>query len=132
MIDPERPTPLEAVPAPPPVAEAPAPAAPPAAETDDDPRAGLGITPVTEFPQLDTGAKREASGRRRLSQAAPKPDTQRSLGEPGDEGDEIGWMQGLSSRLSAYSLDTEPGEAGETVDEDAGDPDDAETPEDAE
>ena len=78
--------------------------------TDDDPRAGLGITPVTEFPQVDTGAKREASGRRRLSQAAPKPDTQRSLGEHGDEGDEIGWMQGLSSRLSAYSLDTEPGE----------------------
>lgn len=132
VIDPERPTPLEAVPAPPPVAEAPAPAAPPAAEPDDDPRAGLGITPVTEFPQVDTGAKREATGRRRLSQPASKPDTQRSLGDPGDEGEEIGWMQGLSSRLSAYSLDAEPGEAGEAVDEDAGDPDDTEIPEDAE
>jgi acetyl-CoA synthetase/medium-chain acyl-CoA synthetase len=132
VIDPERPTPLEAVPAPPPVAEAPAPVPPPAAEPDDDPRAGLGITPVTEFPQVDSGARREAPARRRISQPADKPDTQRSLGEPGDEGEEIGWMQGLSSRLSAYSLDTEPGAAGEPHDEDAGDAGDAETREDAE
>ena len=129
VIDPERPTPLEPVPAPPPVAEAPAPAPPPA-ETDDDPRAGLGINPVTEFPQVDA-AKREASGRRRLSQPAAKPDTQRSLGEPGDDGEEIGWMQGLSSRLSAYSLDAEPSEHEEPADEDDGEADDAETREDA-
>ena len=127
VVDPERPTPLETVPAPPPVADVPAPAPPPPAEADDDPRAGLGITPVTEFPEVDTSAKREASGRRRLTQPASKPDTQRSLGEPGDEGDEIGWMQGLSSRLSAYSLDTEPDAAGEPDDADAD-----ETREDAE
>jgi hypothetical protein len=77
---------------------------------------------------VDTGAKRDASGRRRLSQPASKPDTQRSLGEPGDEGEEIGWMQGLSSRLSAYSLDSDPSEAEESADDDA---DDSESREDA-
>jgi hypothetical protein len=125
VVDPDRPTPLEEVPPPSPVAEVPTPTPAPSgpAETDDDPRAGLGITPVTEFPQVDAGAKREASGRRRLSQPAAKPDTQRSLGEPGDEGEEIGWMQGLSSRLSAYSLDSDPSEAGEPADEDADDSD---------
>ena len=65
----------------------------------------------------------QASGRRRLSPPAAKPDTQRSLGEPGDEAEEIGWMQGLSSRLSAYSLDSDPSEAGEPADDDADDSD---------
>ena len=123
VVDPDRPTPLEAVPPPSPVAEVPTPAPSSPVETDDDPRAGLGITPVTEFPQVDAGAKREASGRRRLSQPAAKPDTQRSLGEPGDEGEEIGWMQGLSSRLSAYSLDSDPSEAAEPADDDVDDSD---------
>ena len=123
VVDPDRPTPLEAVPPPSPVAEVPTPAPSSPVETDDDPRAGLGITPVTEFPQVDAGAKREASVRRRLSQPAAKPDTQRSLGEPGDEGEEIGWMQGLSSRLSAYSLDSDPSEAAEPADDDVDDSD---------
>jgi hypothetical protein len=43
-----------------------------------------------------------------------------SENEPGDEAEEIGWMQGLSNRLSAYSLDAEPSASeSSTADDDA-------------
>ena len=127
VIDPERATPLEPVPSPPPAREPEQRAEPSPPSEPEDPRAGLGIKPPTEFPQADTGGQRETGERKRSSSPAAKPDTQRSLGEPGDEGDEVGWMQGLSSRLSAYSLDTNPPEPGEPDDE----ADDAERREDA-
>ena len=117
VIDPERATPLEPVPSPPP-ARSPSRGRTFAPSEPEDPLAGLGIKPRTEFPQADTGGQRETGERKRSSSPAAKPDTQRSLGEPGDEGEEVGWMQGLSSRLSAYSLDTDPPEPGEPDDAD--------------
>ncbi len=97
---------------------------PPEAE---DPLAGLGLKPVTEFPKVESTAERSAPpGRRRPG--GPLRDTKPerpSEGEPGDEGEEIGWMQGLSNRLSAYSLDAEP----EAPDSPAADEDEPEDPE---
>lgn len=85
-------------------------------------------------PVLDLGG---AVGARRGSEDAPSshassrprpasPPAQSkgrssSAAEPGDEGEETTWMKGLSSRLSAYSLDEEGQERLEPGDEDAGD-----------
>jgi hypothetical protein len=41
---------------------------------------------------------------------------QRSADDPGDEPEDTGWMQGLSTRLSAYSL-SEEGNHGAPEDE---------------
>jgi acyl-coenzyme A synthetase/AMP-(fatty) acid ligase len=74
----------------------------------------LGFPPITELvfereetepdtkpenngPHSDSAADRRTGADRR----------RRSSHEPGDESDETGWMQGLSSRLSAYSLSEE-------------------------
>jgi acyl-coenzyme A synthetase/AMP-(fatty) acid ligase len=64
----------------------------------------------------------EPQGDRRASDRRTEKDRRRrSSHEPGDEGDETGWMQGLSNRLSAYSLS-----------EDGSGPDDAESDPDSE
>jgi acyl-coenzyme A synthetase/AMP-(fatty) acid ligase len=76
---------------------------------------GLGFPPVTELildrdvehaPAQERDAKprreREAADRR-----GGKDRRRRSNHEPGDESDETDWMQGLSNRLSAYSLSEE-------------------------
>ncbi len=107
----------------------PAPAASPASDTRSgekpileiapDPDAGwvpapadLSFPPVTSFPPSredpDPQNERKREGARtarsRSKPAPEKPKRGRSTGEPGDEAEEVGWMQGLSNRLSAYSL----------------------------
>jgi hypothetical protein len=69
----------------------------------------VGLPPVTNFPTLGerepdhtVGQEPRAHPPRRSieSSTALEP----SIGEPGDEADEMGWMKGLSSRLNAYNL----------------------------
>ena len=72
----------------------------------------VGLPPVTSF-KLDRAQETSPKRRRRGQPAPAKDDKQsrtRSAGEPGDEVEEVDWMQGLSTRLSAYSLaqDDEP------------------------
>ena len=123
VVDPDHPRTLEPVPTAsvePEIYEPP----PPEAE---DPLAGLGLKPVTEFPKVESAGERSAPpGRRRPGGPLrdTKPDRP-SEGEPGDEAEEIGWMQGLSNRLSAYSLDAEP-EAPDSPSADEHEPEDPE------
>ena len=93
--------------------------------------AGLYFPPTTAFPirrdDDDDGPARAKRPPRRRPAADPGKSKRSSApAEPGDEGAEGGWMDGLSNRLSAYSLsDEDPEPEGEA---DAGDaPDD--TPE---
>jgi hypothetical protein len=119
ILDPDRPRPLEPVPAP--TLQQPEIYDPPAPEPED-PLAGLGLKPVTEFPTVESSPERSApAGRRRLGAAPRSGKVERpSENEPGDEAEEIGWMQGLSNRLSAYSLDAEPSASeSSTSDDDA-------------
>jgi acetyl-CoA synthetase/medium-chain acyl-CoA synthetase len=119
ILDPDRPRPLEPVPAP--TLQQPEIYEPPAPEPED-PLAGLGLKPVTEFPTVESSPERSApAGRRRLGAAPRSGKVERpSENEPGDEAEEIGWMQGLSNRLSAYSLDAEPSASeSSTSDDDA-------------
>jgi hypothetical protein len=76
----------------------------------EDPLAGLGLKPVTEFPQVESNPGRESPPGRRRHASGMVPGSTRSPEDvdPGDEGEEVGWMQGLSNRLSAYSLDADP------------------------
>jgi hypothetical protein len=127
VVDPDRPTPLAPVPEPPspePAFEAPAAAQP------ESPLAGLGLKPVTEFPKRESSSEDDGPGGKRRSSRYADPRTREpSEGDPGDEAEEVGWMQGLSSRLSAYSLgaESEP----ETDDEGPGE-DAASAPDEAE
>jgi acetyl-CoA synthetase/medium-chain acyl-CoA synthetase len=113
IVDPERPR--DPVPdgrdrSPEPVGEV-APAGEP--EPDLPRRADLALRPVTEFPVRDgepSGpSEGQPFGRERRPAPAParKPKRERSTDDPGDEPAETGWMQGLSTRLSAYSLSEE-------------------------
>jgi len=83
---------------------------PPEDTTSSPDPSGLGFPPVTELilerDDNDRPAQRESERR-------PAEDDERRSGkdrrgrsshEPGDDGEETGWMQGLSNRLSAYSL----------------------------
>jgi acyl-coenzyme A synthetase/AMP-(fatty) acid ligase len=89
--------------------------------------AGIYFPPTTAFPiRRDDDGDDESSTREKR---APRPRPQAELGkakrstepaEPGDEGAEVGWMAGLSNRLSAYSLADEESEL-----EDASSPGDA-------
>ena len=69
---------------------------------------GLGFPPITELiPERDENerpAQREGSRRPAEDERRTGKDRRRSSHEPGDDGEETGWMQGLSNRLSAYSL----------------------------
>ena len=91
---------------------------------------GLALPPLTDFP--GTTRDRPPSERPRPERGAAEPAERpaepdnkrrrrrsRSAGEPGDEQEGLGWMDGLSNRLSAYSLADES--------ELAADEDDAET-----
>jgi acyl-coenzyme A synthetase/AMP-(fatty) acid ligase len=75
----------------------------------------LGLPPLTEFP--GTTPDRPPLKRRRPERSTTEPSERpaepdkkrrrrrtRSEGEPGDEEEGMGWMDGLSNRLSAYSL----------------------------
>jgi hypothetical protein len=89
------------------------PAREPEHEREPPPRfRDVGLPPVTNFPSLhertesgvapDDGRPRVPRPRRSIETSAAS--VERSIGEPGDEADEIGWMKGLSNRLSAYNL----------------------------
>jgi len=73
--------------------------------------AGLYFPPTTAFPipRDDDDAPR---GGKRAPRPRPAPEPGKSKrsaepAEPGDEGNEVSWMAGLSNRLSAYSLSDE-------------------------
>ncbi|MDQ3671313.1 MAG: AMP-binding protein, partial [Actinomycetota bacterium] len=97
--------------------------------------AGLGLPPLAEFPTLEKGAGRESRTRdqeRAPKERRPRPAPvssrkgrrERSANDPGDESDAVSWMDGLSSRLSAYSLADEGSSAPDSEDEKP-DPEDA-------
>jgi hypothetical protein len=131
VIDPTKPQ--EARPAPPPPAPEPkpvfeAPLAQKKVEESPSEAAGLYFPPVTAFPsprpdrdEDDSQDGRRAPRRRpptELKDSKAKRSTEPA--EPGDEPGETGWMEGLSNRLSAYSLS-------EDDESPAGDSDDDET-----
>jgi acyl-coenzyme A synthetase/AMP-(fatty) acid ligase len=71
----------------------------------------VGLPPVTNFPTPGERSESErASGEERPRARPPRRTIETStaiepsIGEPGDEADEMGWMKGLSSRLTAYNL----------------------------
>jgi hypothetical protein len=86
---------------------------------------GLYFPPTTAFPirrdDDDTPRPKRPAPRR---QAAEPPKGKRSTepAEPGDEGAEVGWMAGLSNRLSAYSLSDEDVAADSEADEQSDEP----------
>ena len=112
VIDPTNPQPPRPAP-PPPAPPKPVFEAPRAQErTDQAPSeaAGVYFPPVTAFPtpradRDDDDTRESRRAPRRRPPAEPKS-SKRSTepAEPGDESGEVGWMEGLSNRLSAYSL----------------------------
>jgi hypothetical protein len=94
---------------------------------------GLYFPPATSFPiprddpDEDAERKRDApkAPRRRPASDPGKSKRGKSGAEPGDEAEEVSWMEGLSNRLSAYSLaEDEASPASEPGDDK---PEDAET-----
>ena len=81
---------------------------------------GLGLRPV-DFELDRSEPERSPAPKRPRPEAPPPADKKdrrsRSTGEPGDELDEVDWMGGLSTRLSAYSL-AQDEESPETTDDD--------------
>ena len=97
--------------------------------------AGLGIAPLPDIQSLvkESGQDRAEPGSERSSkEPRPRPAPvssrkgrrERSAEDPGDEAEAVNWMDGLSSRLSAYSL-ADDGPAPASQDEPAK-PDDTE------
>jgi hypothetical protein len=97
---------------------------------------GLYFPPLTSFPaprdepDHDPEHKRDAP---KAPRRRPAPDPGKSkrgksgAAEPGDEAEEISWMEGLSNRLSAYSLAEEDVDASSTGEPTTDKPEDAET-----
>ena len=85
------------------------PRAEPPSEPDPSSSTGLNFPAVASF-QIPTNGPRSESDKperttpRRRGAGPAKSAKSRSQEEPGDEGVEAGWMEGLSNRLSAYSL----------------------------
>ena len=117
VIDPSLPPELRPAPPPPPAPAPPAAAVPPLkVPTSEKPEptmsnaAGVYFPPTTAFPiprdNDDGDAPRGGKRAPRPRPAAELGNSKRSTeqAEPGDEGNEVGWMAGLSNRLSAYSL----------------------------
>jgi acyl-coenzyme A synthetase/AMP-(fatty) acid ligase len=126
VIDPSKPRPALPDPAP---APEPRPILEPAprveATTEETPSqaAGLYFPPVTAFPTLRADTDDEPRETRRAPRPRPESELRASKrsstpAEPGDESGEVGWMAGLSNRLSAYSLSEEERQAGEEADAD--------------
>src|SRR5262249_28916373 len=72
---------------------------------------GIYFPPVTAFPTPrddpdgDSDSPRETRrAPRRRPTAEPTTKRPTDSADPGDDGTEVSWMQGLSNRLSAYSL----------------------------
>ena len=103
-------------------------ARPPESESSPAAAVGLNFPSVASFPAprddpSDDETPRESRKPRRRQPAAELPSSETSApAEPGDEGQEVGWMAGLSNRLSAYSLSEEDTVA---ADEPAAEPDTA-------
>ena len=88
----------------------------PAPPPDEPSLAGLGLPPLTDFPSLQrsphpSGAATQepvpAPREKRPPQApvsSRRGRRDQSAQDPGDEAEAVDWMDGLSSRLSAYSL----------------------------
>jgi len=123
IVDPNRPT--EARPTAP--ERAAASAAKPFLEVAGKPESeasppGLYFPPVTSFPapreEPDDSERRRDTPKAPRRRAAAEPGKSKrgksGAAEPGDEADEVSWMQGLSNRLSAYSLAEEEAGTGET------------------
>jgi acyl-coenzyme A synthetase/AMP-(fatty) acid ligase len=74
----------------------------------EDPLAGLARPPLTDLPPVTPRRASEDGGRRPRGRPTASPGRRgwrgRSSSEPGDELEGTDWMQGLSMRLSAYSL----------------------------
>jgi len=124
VIDPDLPPELRPAPPPKPVPVTPPPPAALQVPTSAKPEptmsnasaAGIYFPPTTAFPirrDDDNGAEREKRAPRRRPTVDPENAKKRSTqpAEPADEGPEVGWMAGLSNRLSAYSLADEEAEA---------------------
>jgi medium-chain acyl-CoA synthetase len=134
VVDPNRPPELKPPPPERPETLPPAPFPKVAAETvAEEPVSGLNFPSVVSFPVPRAGADDDDERSRdtpRASRRRPAADQDKGKrgksggAEPGDEAEEVSWMQGLSNRLSAYSLSEE-----DVVSSD--DPA-ADTPEDAE
>ena len=138
VIDPSLPPELRPAPPPKPVPVQPEAAVPPLkVPTSEKPEptmsnaAGIYFPPTTAFPipRDDDDDDAPRGGKR-----APRPRPAAELGkskrstepaEPGDEGNEVGWMAGLSNRLSAYSLSDD--EAQSASESDAHEPPDEHT-----
>jgi hypothetical protein len=101
---------------------------PPASDPDTSQAPSFPSVPVLDLGGA-VGTRRDsegappshASSRPRPASPPATPKRRSSAAEPGDEAEETSWMKGLSSRLSAYSLDEEDQEQHEPADEDAGD-----------
>jgi acetyl-CoA synthetase/medium-chain acyl-CoA synthetase len=89
----------------------------PAPPPDEPSLAGLGLPPLTDFPSLQREPATESGAATQEPVPAPRekrppqaPVSSRrgrrdqSAQDPGDEAEAVDWMDGLSSRLSAYSL----------------------------
>ncbi len=94
---------------------------------------GLNFPPAASFPDLHSGDGEPEFGRdaHRTPRGRPAAGSARSKrvrsreAEPGDESPEVSWMEGLSNRLSAYSLGGEEASPGSEPSDD--EPDDADT-----
>jgi acyl-coenzyme A synthetase/AMP-(fatty) acid ligase len=123
IVDPDKQADRPAEPAPPPPPEpepesrqAPTSPGSAAASAESEPSLeALGLPPLTEFPGTTPDRpplkrKRPERGIAEPSERPAEPDKKRrrrrtrTAGEPGDEEEGMGWMDGLSNRLSAYSL----------------------------
>jgi hypothetical protein len=91
-------------------------------EGDKPTFAGL---PDLATPPERTESRAERKRRQKETPAAKRSRRRRSDPEPGEEYQETGWMQGLSNRLSAYTI--EENENGTGEEQTTGTPD-AETP----
>ncbi|HJS49118.1 MAG TPA: AMP-binding protein, partial [Gaiellaceae bacterium] len=123
---PREPEPVEPPPMPTPPVEA-------AGNPDAGNSSGLNFPPAASFPDLRSedgepgfgrDAQRTPRGRPAAGSAGSKRVRSREA-EPGDESPEVGWMLGLSNRLSAYSLGDEEASPGDEPSDD--EPDDADT-----
>ena len=113
MIDPSNPNAVRPEPTPPPPEPQPIFEAPRAVkEPEETPSqtAGLYFPPTTAFPSPRVEREDdEARFGRRAPRPRPSAEQKKSKrstepAEPGDEPIEASWMEGLSNRLSAYSL----------------------------
>jgi acyl-coenzyme A synthetase/AMP-(fatty) acid ligase len=88
-------------------------------DRDEEPTAPASHTPEFGFPRvadlggLDSEARTEPRPKGEPRQPrTPEPSERRTKGrrsapEPGEDADDVTWMQGLSGRLSAYSLESD-------------------------